>query len=84
MAVLLFIFAAIVYRFVGDKGRSNPVKRLKKVLEYRTAPQDSRFDKLEAIYLPVFNQLIFGRTSKEKADLLFKFQNIVGPIVLLA
>ena len=32
MAVPLFIFAATVCRFINDKGRSNPTKRLKKVL----------------------------------------------------
>lgn len=34
MAVLLFIFAVTVCRFVHDKGRSSPFKRLKTVLEY--------------------------------------------------
>ncbi|KAK3312023.1 hypothetical protein B0H66DRAFT_101489 [Apodospora peruviana] len=84
MAVPLFIFAATICRFVDDKGRSNPTKRLKKVLEYRTATHDSRFDKLDATYLPVLNQLISGRTNEEKAGLLAEFQNIVGPIILLA
>ncbi|KAK3363905.1 hypothetical protein B0T25DRAFT_627877 [Lasiosphaeria hispida] len=84
MAVPLFIFAATVCRFVEDKGRSNPTKRLKKVLDYRTATHDSRFDKLDATYLLVLNQLISGCTNQEKADLLAEFQNIVGPIVLLA
>jgi hypothetical protein len=84
MAVPLFIFAATVCRFVDDKGRLNPRKRLKKVLEYQTATHDSRFDKLDATYLPVLNQVISGRTNQEKADLLTEFQNIVGPIVLLA
>jgi hypothetical protein len=84
MTVPLFIFATTVCCFVDDKGRSNPTKRLKKVLEYRTVTQDSRFVKLDATYLPVLSQLISRRTDQGKADLLAEFQNIVGPIVLLA
>ncbi|KAK4246670.1 hypothetical protein C7999DRAFT_41908 [Corynascus novoguineensis] len=84
MAVPLFIFAATICRFVDDKGRSNPAKRLKKVLEYRTATRDSTLDKLDATYLPVLHQLTFGRTDQDKAEVLAEFQNVVGPIVLLA
>ncbi|KAK0645495.1 hypothetical protein B0T16DRAFT_428600 [Cercophora newfieldiana] len=84
MAVPLFIFAATVCRFVDDKGRSNPTKRLKTVLQYRTATRNSRLDKLDATYLPVLDQLTYGRTDQDKADVLAEFRNVVGPIVLLA
>lgn len=85
MAVPLFIFAATVCRFVDDKGRSNPAKRLKKVLEYRTAAtRNSTLDKLDATYLPVLDQLTSGRTDQDKAEVLAEFRNVVGPIVLLA
>jgi hypothetical protein len=84
MAVPLFIFAATVCRFVDDKGRSNPAKRLKKVLEYRKATGNSTLDKLDATYLPVLAQLTSGRTDQDKAEVLAEFRNIVGPIVLLA
>jgi hypothetical protein len=84
MAVPLFIFAATVCRFVDDKGRSNPVKRLKTVLEYRTATRNSTLDKLDATYLPVLDQLTSGRTDQDKAEVLAEFRNVVGPIVLLA
>ncbi|KAK5651140.1 hypothetical protein OQA88_13234 [Cercophora sp. LCS_1] len=84
MAVPLFIFAATVCRFVDDKGRLNPAKRLKTVLEYRTATCNSRLDKLDATYLPVLDQLTYGRTDQDKADVLAEFQNVVGPIVILA
>ncbi|KAK0714729.1 WD40-repeat-containing domain protein [Lasiosphaeris hirsuta] len=84
MAVPLFIFAATVCRFVEDKGRSNPAKRLKKVLEYRTATRNSTLDKLDATYLPVLDQLTSGRTDQDKAEVLAEFRNVVGPIVLLA
>lgn len=84
MAVPLFIFAATVCRFVDDKGRSNPAKRLKKVLEYRTATRNSTLDKLDATYLPVLDQLTSGRTDQDRAEVVAEFRNVVGPIVLLA
>ncbi|KAK3346887.1 hypothetical protein B0T25DRAFT_462128 [Lasiosphaeria hispida] len=84
MAVPLFIFAATVCRFVDDKGRSNPAKRLKKVLEYRKATRNSTLDKLDATYLPVLDQLTSGRTDQDRAEVLAEFRNVVGPIVLLA
>ncbi|KAL2192251.1 hypothetical protein P885DRAFT_48132 [Corynascus similis CBS 632.67] len=84
MAVPLFIFAATVCRFIDDKGRSNPIKRLKKVLEYRTATRNSTLDKLDATYLPVLDQLTSGRTNQDKAEVVAEFRNVVGPIVLLA
>jgi len=84
MAIPLFIFAATVCRFVEDKGRSNPTKRLKKVLQYRTETHNSGLDKLNASYLPVLNQITSGRTEQDTTDLLAVFRDIVGPIVLLA
>ena len=87
MAVPLFIFAATVCRFVEDEGRSNPAKRLKYVLQYRTETHDSKpnkLDKLDMTYLPVLNRLTFGRTDEDKADVLAEFRDVVGPIVLLA
>ncbi|KAL5611102.1 hypothetical protein FOBRF1_007219 [Fusarium oxysporum] len=84
MAAPLFIFAATACRFIKDKGRSNPAKRLKYVLQYRTETHDSRLDKLDATYLPILNQLTFGRTDRDKAEFLAEFRDVVGPIVLLA
>jgi hypothetical protein len=84
MAVPLFIFAATACRFIGDKGRSNPDKRLKLVLQYRTETHDSRLDKLDATYLPVLSQLTSGRNDRDKAEFLTEFRDVVGPIVLLA
>ncbi|KAM7208118.1 hypothetical protein V8F06_014952, partial [Rhypophila decipiens] len=83
MAIPLFIFAATLCRFVGDKGRSNPANRLNKVLDYQTKTHNSGLDKLDATYLPVLEQLTSGRTKQDKTDLLAKFRDIVGPIVLL-
>ncbi len=87
MAVPLFIFAATVCRFIEDEGRSNPAKRLKYVLQYRTEAHDSKLnklDKLDMTYLPVLNRLTFGRTDEDKADGFAEFRDVVGSIVLLA
>ncbi|KAK4205952.1 NWD2 protein, partial [Rhypophila decipiens] len=84
MAVPLFIFAATVCRFLHNKGRTDPIERLKTVLEYRTATHNSRLDKLDTTYLPVLNQLTFEVPDQDKADLLAEFRDVVGPIVLLA
>ncbi|KAL2197927.1 hypothetical protein P885DRAFT_68124 [Corynascus similis CBS 632.67] len=83
-AVPLFIFAATVCRFIDDRGRSNPAIRLKKVLEYQMAADHSRFDNLDATYLPILEQLISGRTGQDKIDVLTTFRDVVGPIILLA
>ncbi|KAL2135775.1 hypothetical protein VTI74DRAFT_6980 [Chaetomium olivicolor] len=84
MAAPLFIFAATVRLFIEDKGRSNPAKRLKYVLQYRKETHDSKLDKLDMTYLPVLDQLTFGRSDQDKADVLAEFRDVVGPIVLLA
>lgn len=84
MAVPLFIFAATICRFVGDEGMSNPADQLQKVLQYQTKTHDSELDKLDATYLPILNQLTVGRTDPQRSRLLAEFQDVVGPIVLLA
>lgn len=84
IAVPLFIFTATVCRFVDDKGRSNPTKRLKKVLEYGTATRNYTLDKLDATYLPVLGQLTSRRTDQDKAEVLAEFRHVVSPIILLA
>ncbi|KAK3312960.1 hypothetical protein B0H66DRAFT_485056 [Apodospora peruviana] len=83
MAVPLFIFAATVCRFIGDRC-SDPADQLEKVLQYQMKTHDSELDKLNATYLPVLNQLIIGRNNPQKNRLLAEFRNVVGPIVLLA
>ncbi|KAK4643732.1 hypothetical protein QC761_0070940 [Podospora bellae-mahoneyi] len=84
MAIPLFIFAATVCRFVDDNGRSNPAKRLKKVLEYRMETHNSGLGNIDATYLPVLDQLTSGRTDQDRAESLAEFRGVVGPIVLLA
>ena len=56
MAVPLFIFAATVCRFIGDRTWDwNPNARLATVLKYRTSSQASNLDRT---YLPVLQQAI--------------------------
>jgi len=79
MAVPLFIFAATICRFVGDRWKWNPKKRLATVLEYRTTRQA-----LDRTYLPVLKQLEAGRSGSEIEELGREFTKIIGSIVVLA
>ncbi|KAK4175168.1 hypothetical protein QBC36DRAFT_347340 [Triangularia setosa] len=78
MAVPSFIFAATVCRFLEDKGKTNPTKRLNKVLQYQTTTHNSSIDKLDAAYLP--SLLWRSNTDQDRIDLLAEFRDIVGPI----
>jgi hypothetical protein len=80
MAAPLFIFAATVCRFVGDR-RWDPKEQLATVLEYQTTSQASKFDRT---YLPILNQLLVDLTDLEKEKLAREFREIVGSIVILA
>jgi NACHT domain len=77
MAVPLFIFAATVCRFVGDRMR-NPKKQLAIILE-QTANQASGLDQT---YLPILRQLVDGCTDPE--SLAREFREIIGSIIILA
>ena len=81
MAVPLFIFAATICRFVGDRWKWNPNRRLATVLEYRTTGQASRLDRT---YLPVLKQLEACRSGSEIEELGREFTKIIGSIVVLA
>ncbi|KAK8013501.1 hypothetical protein PG991_009094 [Apiospora marii] len=81
MAVPLFIFAATVCRFVDDRKGANPQTKLCRVLEQRTKSQES---KLDATYMPVLEQLLIGRTVREREESLGQFRTIIGSIVVLA
>jgi hypothetical protein len=80
MAVPLFIFAATICRFVGDKDFL-PDKRLAAVLEDEAATSTSD---LERAYLPVLNQLSVSKNKCDSEQLLNEFQDIIGVIILLA
>ena len=77
MAVLLFIFAATVCRFI--KERTNPRKHLQKFFEFQATTSASQIDK---IYQPVLSQLRLNKNNSKKV--FQELQNIVGIIILLA
>ena len=79
MAIPLFIFAATVCRFIGDK-RDNPKSRLKTILQYQTTNQVSKLDRT---YLPILNQLFDDEDEVDKERRTREFREIVGSIVVL-
>lgn len=79
MAIPLFIFAATVCRYIGDK-RDNPKKRLEIFLQYQTANQVSRLDRT---YLPILNQLFDDEDMLDKERRTGEFREVVGSIVVL-
>ncbi|KAL3461202.1 hypothetical protein BJX64DRAFT_289578 [Aspergillus heterothallicus] len=84
MAIPLFIFAATVCRFVGDRTWADPKAQLDKVLQYQGAEtEQSVFDKLNATYLPVLNSMSVT-TKAGQQRLHHEFRTVVGSIILLA
>jgi WD40 repeat protein len=81
MAIPLFIFAATVCRFIGERRCGGPDQQLIKILKHQTRSQQS---KLDATYLPILEQQVIGLTDSEKRDLIDDFRKVVGSIVLLA
>ncbi|GKZ36740.1 hypothetical protein AbraIFM66950_007937, partial [Aspergillus brasiliensis] len=80
MAVPLFIFAATLCRFIGDKD-GVPDERLNSILEDKALTSTSA---LEKTYQPVLNQLLTAKTESEQVQILQDFLDIVGVIILLA
>ncbi|KAH6712100.1 hypothetical protein BKA61DRAFT_633557 [Leptodontidium sp. MPI-SDFR-AT-0119] len=81
MAMPLFIFATTVCRFIRDRRCGQPNEQLSKVLKYHTK---SQLSKLDAMYLSVLNPLLVGVTESEKRGIVEEFQQVVGPIIILA
>jgi hypothetical protein len=81
MAIPLFIFATTICRFVEDRRCGEPEEQLAKVLKYQTKSQESEFD---VTYLPVLDQLLTRLTTSRKGEVVQKFKEIVGTIVILA
>jgi len=79
IAAPLFIFAATVCRFVGNRKR-DPKRRLARFLELIASHASS----LERTYLPVLQQLMDGCPDEDKEDLAKEFREIVGPVLILA
>jgi hypothetical protein len=81
MAIPLFIFAATVCRFIADERFGSPDEQLEEVLQYQTKSQESQLD---ATYLPVLNKMILGLTGRKRNEIMDRFRNVVGSIVVLA
>ncbi|KAF5698294.1 G beta WD-40 repeats containing protein [Fusarium mundagurra] len=81
MAVPLFIFAATVCRFVGDRKRDSPPVQLRKVLDYEIKGHVSQLDRT---YGPVLRSLITDVSENDKTQIINDFKMIVGSIVILA
>ena len=82
MAIPLFIFAATVCRFIGDRF-SNPQESLNLVLEYRN---ETGLDRIDQTYKPILDRILnISGKRNELQELTIKiFRNMVGSIIVLA
>ncbi|KAF4337194.1 vegetative incompatibility het-e-1 [Fusarium beomiforme] len=81
MAVPLFIFAATVCRFIGDRKRDSPPIQLRKVLDYESKGHVSQLD---LTYGPVLRSLIIDVLEDDKKEIIKDFKMIIGSIIILA
>ncbi|KAF5617860.1 hypothetical protein F25303_13157 [Fusarium sp. NRRL 25303] len=81
MAVPLFIFAATVCRFIGDRKYNSPRIQLHKVLDYESKGHVSQLDRT---YGPVLRSLITDVSGYDKTQIIDDFKIIIGSIVMLA
>ncbi|KAJ6437372.1 restless-like transposase [Purpureocillium lavendulum] len=82
MATPLFIFAAMVCRFVNDRRLGTPDGQLNEVLQFELGGHGSHMQ-LDATYLPVLATMIAEVPSMERNSIIREFQNIVGSIIIL-
>ncbi|EXL92615.1 hypothetical protein FOIG_14355 [Fusarium odoratissimum NRRL 54006] len=80
-AAPLFIFAATMCRFVGDRKLGSPDKQLLRLLAQNNTSDTSR---MGLVYSPALNQLIAGASETERKDILRRFFRIIGTIICLA
>lgn len=81
MAIPLFIYAATVCRFIGDRKLGTPDGQLKKVVQPRPG---HHLSKLGSTYLPVLDNLIVDTSAEQHAEILRQFRYVVGSIIILA
>jgi hypothetical protein len=80
MAVPLFIFAAIMCRFIENIWDWNSVEKLIKILRYRSFKD---LTPLKTTYLSVFNKIFQDNSTKSKKESrIQEFRNIVDFIIL--
>ncbi|RAL04144.1 NACHT and WD40 domain protein [Aspergillus ibericus CBS 121593] len=80
MAIPLFIFAATICRFIGER-KWRPEQRLEKILDSASASSE---DEMARTYTPILSQLLAGANEEETHQLKKEFQHIIGTIILLA
>ncbi|KAK3175410.1 hypothetical protein K4F52_010288 [Lecanicillium sp. MT-2017a] len=80
-AIPLFIFAATVCRFIGDRKLGTPDSQLTKVLQPRPG---HHLSKLGSTYLPVLNNLIVDSSAEQHVEILQRFRYIIGSVIILA
>ncbi|KAF2835297.1 HET-domain-containing protein [Patellaria atrata CBS 101060] len=79
LAVPLFIFAATICRYIGDR-RDNPRKRLEAILQYQSVTYISKLDKT---YLPILTQLFEDEDEVDMQRRTSEFREVVGSIIVL-
>ncbi len=81
MTVSLFIFVAIMCRFIEDHSNWDSVGKLVKILHYQSV--DS-LTQLKKTYVSILNQILQGNSTRsEKESRIQEFWNIVDFIVIL-
>ncbi|CAF3619011.1 unnamed protein product [Fusarium graminearum] len=81
ISIPLFIYAATVCRFIGDRRRNSPPIQLHKTLDYESKGHVSQLDR---IYGPILCSLITDVSENDEEQIIKDFKIIVGSIVSLA
>ena len=81
-AVPLFIFAATICRFIGDR-KDNPKRRLRRILDQHRQDQ-SVGSQLDQTYQPVLEQLLDNQRQDGGGDEFEHYKQLIGSIVLFA
>ncbi|KAH7034501.1 uncharacterized protein B0I36DRAFT_81660 [Microdochium trichocladiopsis] len=82
MAVPLFIFAATLCRFIGERRCGSPPMQLRKVLDHGKSSSGSQFD---LTYGPILRSQLDGQLSEDdRAQIIQDFRLVIGTIITLA
>ncbi|KAG9227960.1 hypothetical protein BJ875DRAFT_490520 [Amylocarpus encephaloides] len=83
MTIPLFIVAATVCRYIGDR-KQHPGRKLERILEFQKQRKLGQLEQMGQTYLPVLTQQegTFGEADEEN-EYYEEFRTIVGSIVIL-